>query len=111
MGTGQLRLHARGAAPRGLDSWIDLTTGIRSMLLALVLCLPACGTVPPSHTTPSFLVLEAEPSFYLIAVKQKSAIMAALRRAGIVVVDDLLESSHQLRVTLGVEKSFREWAH
>jgi hypothetical protein len=37
--------------------------------------------------------------------------MAALRRAGIVVVDDLLESSHQLRVTLGVEKSFREWAH
>jgi hypothetical protein len=34
--------------------------------------------------------------------------MAALRRAGIVVVDDLLESSHQLRVTLGVDKSFRD---
>jgi hypothetical protein len=83
-------------------------TDIRSMLLALVLLLPACGTVPPTPTTPSFLVLEAEPSFYLIATKQKPEILAALRRAEIVVVDDLLESSHQLRVTLGVDKSFRD---
>jgi hypothetical protein len=108
MGTGQLRLHARGAAPRNLDSWIDLMTGIRSMLLARVLWLPACGTVPPTQTTQSPLALEAEPNFYLMAAKQKPAIVASLRRAGIVVVDDLLESSHQLRVTLGVDKSFRD---
>jgi hypothetical protein len=59
MGTGQLRFHARGAAPRELDSWIDVMTGIRSMLLALVLFLPACGTVPPTQTKQSFLVFEA----------------------------------------------------
>ena len=81
---------------------------IRSILLALVLTLPACGTVPPTPTTQGTLVLEAEPSFYVTAAKQKPAVVDALRRAGIVVVDDLLESSHQLRVTLGVDKSFRD---
>jgi hypothetical protein len=54
------------------------------------------------------LVLEGEPSIYVIAAKQKPAAVASLRRAGIVVVDDLAESSHQLRVTLGVDKSFRD---
>jgi len=83
-------------------------TGIRSILLALVLSLTACGTVPPTQTTQSVLVLEAEPSFYVTAAVQKPAIVAALRRAEIIVVDDLLESSHQLRVTLGIDKSFRD---
>jgi hypothetical protein len=81
---------------------------IRSMLLVLLLWLPGCGTVPPTHTTQIPLVLEAEPKFYLMAAKQKPAIETSLRGAGIVVVDDLLESSHQLRVTLGVDKSFRD---
>jgi hypothetical protein len=79
----------------------------RSMLLVLALVLLACGTSPPIQTTQSSLVLEAEPSFYVTAAKQKPAVVDALRRAGIVVVADLLESSHQLRVTLGVDKSFR----
>ena len=80
---------------------------IRPILLALVLTLPTCGTVTPTPTKQGNLVLEAEPNFYVTAAKQKPAIVDALRRAGIVVVDDLLESSHQLRVTLGVDKSFR----
>ena len=82
--------------------------GIRSILLALVLLLSACGTVPPTPTKQGIFVLEAEPSLYVTATKQKPAIVDALRRAGIIVVDDLLESSHQLRVTLGIDKSFRD---
>ncbi len=81
--------------------------GIRPILLALVLALPACGTVPPTTTMQGSLALETEPSFYVTAAKQKPAVVGALRRAGIVVVEDLLESSHQLRVTLGIDKSFR----
>ena len=82
--------------------------GIRAILLVLLLLLSACGSRPPTPKTPSFIALEAEPSFYLIAAKQKPEILASLRGAGITVVDDLLESSHQLRVTLGVDKSFRD---
>lgn len=81
--------------------------GIRPLLLAFVLTLPACGTVPPTLTSQGALALEAEPSFYVTAAKQKPAVVAALRRAGVVVVEDLLESSHQLRVTLGIDNSFR----
>ena len=90
------------------NGWIGAMLGVRPILLALVLLFPACGSVPPTTTTQSPLVLEAEPSFYVTAAKQKPAVVDALRRAGIVVGDDLLESSHQLRVTLGVDKSFRD---
>ena len=102
-----MQLESTILVARESNGWIDAMIGIRPILLALVLTLPACGTVPPTLTKQGALVLEAEPSFYVTAAKQKPAVVGALRKAGIVVVDDLLESSHQLRVTLGIDKSFR----
>jgi hypothetical protein len=48
-----------------------------------------------------------EPAVYLVAARQKARIAESLRRAGIRVADDILDSPALLRVTVGNEKSFR----
>jgi hypothetical protein len=47
------------------------------------------------------------PSVYLVAARQKARIAESLRRVGLHVVDDILESPALLRVTVGNEKGFR----
>jgi len=54
------------------------------------------------------LSVDGDPVLFVTAAKQKPAAVASLRRVGIAVTDDVVEASHQLRITLGVDKSFRD---
>ncbi len=81
---------------------------IRLLLLVLVVLLHGCGTVAPVLTMKGSLSPESERSLYVTATKQKSIPLASLRRSGFTIAGDLLAAPYQLRITLGVDKAFRD---
>ena len=67
-----------------------------------------CGTIAPQVTYKETLEATQDVSVYVIAARQKKEIIASLKSEGIMVVENRLQGSYLLRVTLGVEQGYRD---
>ena len=87
---------------------LALRPRIKFLLAPVLLLIPACGTTSPTVSIDDLALLEAKPKIYVIAAKQKTEILKVLSTTDLGLVGSLAGSDYQLRVTLGMDRGFKD---